>query len=136
MAIKPTNPLVSSVSTQLRRTYCSDTQVATKEEIIQKKQRLLSILESATEKFAKNLEDGKIELTSSLDLERLTKLTLLLSGEADSITGNSINQTETETSATAELSMSKIEEILTLDDPEVKAMFDKLYEGYNEKNNE
>ena len=32
--------------------------------------------------------------------------------------------------------MAKIEQILTLDDPEVKQMYDKLYESYNKLNDE
>lgn len=134
------SPLVSSVSTQLRKTVdLNNTSPITPDELKEKKQKLMGILDNATLQFIKNLEEGKVELTSSLDLERIVKLTLLLSGEADTITGSSLSQGELETTvgtSSAELSMSKVEEILNLDDPDVKAMFDKLYEGYNEKNNE
>ena len=137
-------PLVTSVSTQLntqlkKSTVVSDTQVVTPEQIKEKKQKLMDVIETATEQFIDNLKNKKVDLSSSLDLERLVKLTLLLSGEADSITGKSINQKELETTVgtpAAEVSMSKIEEILSLDDPEVKSMFDRLYNGYNEINNQ
>lgn len=133
-------PLVSSVSTQLKKTISvSDTQVVTPEQVKEKKQKLLEVIETATEQFIDNLKNKKVDLSSSLDLERLVKLTLLLSGEADTITGTSVNQKEIESTIgvpSAEISMSKVEEILSLDDPEVKAMFDKLYNGYNEINNQ
>ena len=133
-------PLVSSVSTQLKKTVpVGNTQVISPEELKDKKQKLLSVIDTATEQFIQNLADKKVELTSSLDLERLIKLTLLLSGEADSITGSSLHQAEVSTSIgvdNAEISMSRINEILNLDDPEVKSMFDKLYEGYNQLNDQ
>lgn len=133
-------PLVSSVSTQLKKTIpTDDTQVVSPEELKNKKQKLLNIIDNATEQFIQNLNDKKVELTSSLDLERLIKLTLLLSGEAESITGSSVHQAEVSTSVgvnNAEISMSKINEILNLDDPEVKSMFDKIYEGYNQLNDQ
>lgn len=132
-------PLVSSVSTQLKKTVATATanNPISDEELVEKKKRLLGVIDDATEQFIQNLVDKKVELTSSLDLERLVRLTLLLSGEADSITGSSGQQTETTTTigSPAEISMSKVEEILNLDDPEVKAMFNKLYNGYNEVNN-
>ena len=74
-------------------------------------------------------------MSTSLDLERLVKLTLLLSGEADSVTGKPYGETDQETSITAQsISMSKIEEILDLNDPEVKSMYEKISKGYNELN--
>ena len=74
-------------------------------------------------------------MSTSLDLERLVKLTLLLSGEADSVTGKPYGEQEQETSITSQsISMSRIEEILDLNDPEVKSMYDKISKGYNELN--
>ena len=94
------------------------------------------MLDKATEQFTKALEKGKVELNSTLDLERIVKLTLLVSGEADSIQGNS-RTVETETSVEgAKIAMSKVEEILDSDDPIVTEIFNKLYEGYNEMNDE
>ena len=88
------------------------------------------------ENAIKALEKGKVELNSTLDLERIVKLTLLVSGEADSIQGSS-KTTETETSVeSAKIAMSKVEEILDSDDPTVNEIFNKLYEGYNKMNDE
>lgn len=128
-------PLVTSVSTKLRKTIRPDTQVVTPDEIKEKKKDLLSVVDSGLELFKKNLAEGKVDMSTSLDLERLVKLTLLLSGEADTVTGKPYGETDQETSITAQsISMSKIEEILDLNDPEVKSMYEKISRGYNELN--
>ncbi len=132
----PHKPLVGSVATRLKTTqFTNGITVTTPEETKQRKKGFLDVLDAAVKQFSQNLNDGKVELDSTLDLERLIKLTLLVSGEADSITGKT-SSTETEVGTDAKLSMSKIEEILTLDDPDVKAIYDKLYEGYNTINDE
>lgn len=132
---QPQTPLVTSVSTKLRKTIRPDTQVVSPDEIKAKKKDLLSVVDSGIELFKKNLTEGKVDMSTSLDLERLVKLTLLLSGEADSVTGKPYGEADQETSITAQsISMSKIEEILDLNDPEVKSMYEKISKGYNELN--
>lgn len=132
---QPQTPLVTSVSTKLRKTIRPDTQVVTPDEIKAKKKDLMGVVDSGIELFKKNLAEGKVDMSTSLDLERLVKLTLLLSGEADSVTGKPYGETDQETSITAQsISMSKIEEILDLNDPEVKSMYEKISKGYNELN--
>lgn len=132
---QPQTPLVTSVSTKLRKTIRPDTQVVTPDEVKEKKKDLMSVVDSGIELFKKNLAEGKVDMSTSLDLERLVKLTLLLSGEADSVTGKPYGETDQETSITAQsISMSKIEEILDLNDPEVKSMYEKISKGYNELN--
>lgn len=130
-------PLVTSVSTTLKKTINMNTQVSTPEEIKEKKRDMMGIVDSSLNLFKKNLMDGKVSIDSVLDLERLVKLQLLLSGEADSRVGKPYGESEQETtvsSHTAHISMSKIEQILNLEDEDVKNMFNKLYEGYNEAN--
>lgn len=137
---QPQTPLVTSVSTKLKKTINvqSDTQICTPDEVKEKKKDMLGVIDKSLEIFKKNLNEGKVAMDTSLDLERLVKLTLLLSGEADSVTGKPYGQQEQETSIdtihSAGVSMSQIEKILNLDDPEVKAMYDKIYNGYNELN--
>lgn len=132
---QPQTPFVTSVSTKLRKTIRPDTQVVSPDEIKAKKKDLLSVVDSGIELFKKNLIEGKVDMSTSLDLERLVKLTLLLSGEADSVTGKPYGEADQETSITAQsISMSKIEEILDLNDPEVKSMYEKISKGYNELN--
>ena len=123
------SPLVSSVSSQMKK-YTSSTQVVTPEEIKKNKRGMLDVVNSALEQFKSNLESGKIDLDSSLDLDRLVKLNLLLSGEANSISGSPSNQVEQV--ETTELSNTS--SILDENDPTVKELWKKLYDGYNQKN--
>ena len=132
---QPHAPLVTSISTTLKKNRPNaTTQVSTPEEIKEKKQEFLDVIDKSLEIFKKNLEDGKVTMDTSLDLERLTKLTLLLSGEPDSVTSNVGDSSETTASNELDLSISKIEEILDINDPEVKAIYTKISQGYNELN--
>ena len=104
---QPQTPLVTSVSTKLRKTIRPDTQVVTPDEIKAKKKDLMGVVDSGIELFKKNLAEGKVDMSTSLDLERLVKLTLLLSGEADSVTGKPYGEADQETSITSQsISMS------------------------------
>lgn len=138
MAKKKQNrvPLVTSVSTTLRQTVQS-TQVVSKEEVKERKKDMLGVLDKTLEVFKKNLASGKVEINSAIDLERIIKLTLLLSGEPDSVTGKSTGEQEQETTITAEqqgISSFKIDEVINMEDENVKELFDKLYKGMNEAN--
>ena len=128
-------PLVTSVSTKLKKTFSGqDTQVVSPEEIKEKKKDMLGVIDKSLKLFIKNLDEGKVDMSTSVDLERLVKLTLLLSGEADTVTGKPYGESEQETVISANISLSKIEEILDLNDPEVKSMYDKISNGYNTLN--
>lgn len=124
-------PLVTSVSTSLKKTIQS-TQVVTEDEIKEKKRDVLNVIDKTLDIFKKNLNDGKVEMSSSLDLERIVKLMLLLSGEPDSVTGKPHGEQEQEviTQQTG-VSDSKVEEVLNWDDPEVQSLYNKLFQGYN-----
>lgn len=123
--------MISSVSSILKKTL-NPTQVSTPEETKERKKRMLGIVDSALDNFKNNLDAGRVVLDSSLDLERLVKCALVLSGEPDTITGKSSNQSEEHQIVDA----SKINEILDENDPMVKSLFDKLYKGYNKLNDE
>ena len=130
-------PIVGSIATQLKKTVTSSTstQVATPEETAQRKSKLLGILDKSADVFLEALNNGTAEIKTSADFERIVKLTLLLSCEADSIQGKAPTiEEETQTNINSEISMSKVEEILDPTDPEVRAVFNKLYKGYNELN--
>lgn len=130
----PKPQLVTPVTTILERTtHNNGVRATTEEETKERKKKFLIILDKATDKFLQNLQEDKVDLTSTLDLERIVKMVLVISGEADSITGQTGSAT-TSVSTEAKLSMSKIEEILNLDDPNVQAMFQQIYTGYNEIN--
>lgn len=124
------SPLVSSVSSQMKK-YISSTQVVTPEEVKKSKRSMLDIVNSALGQFKAKLESGKIDLDSSTDLDRLVKLNLLLSGEANNINGSPSNQVEQVD--TTEMSSSS--SILDDNDPTVQELWKKLYDGYNQKNN-
>ena len=124
------SPLVSSVSSHMKR-YINSTQVVTPEEVKKNKRTMLDVVNSAISQFKNNLESGKVELDSSLDLDRLVKLNLLLSGEANSISGLPANQAEQ--IETTELTNKTM---LDENDPTVKELWKKLYEGYNQVNDE
>ena len=119
-------PLVSSVSSQLKK-YVSTTQVVTPEEVKESKKNMLSTVNRALELFNKNLIDGKVEMTSSLDLDRLIKLNLLLSGEADSIAGNPINVEE-------HLDDNVLDGMLDENDPTIKELYGKIFNQFNQLN--
>lgn len=133
---QPQAPLVTSVSSTLKKSIQSDTQVCSAEEIKEKKQNMMEVLDKSLEIFKDNLMAGKVSMNTSADLERLVKLQLLISGEADSRVGKPYGEIEQETTEvkSSSVSMSKIEEILNLDDKDVKNMYNKLYEGYNKVN--
>lgn len=122
-------PMVSSVSSALKRHH-SSTQIVSPEETKQRKTNMLGIVDNALAKFVQNLNEGKVKLNSSLDLERLVKLVLILSGEADAIMGKPIHQVE----QIEFTDLSKVGSILNDADPDVRAMFEKLYRGYNRLN--
>ena len=127
-------PLVTSVSTTLKKTYQSPTQVVSVENVKQRKRDMLDIVDRSLEIFKNNLANGKVSLNSSIDLERITKLMLILSGEPDSVVGQPNGEQITTTESNIE--MSRADQILDRNDPEVQAMFKKLYAGYNKINDE
>lgn len=126
-------PGISAAVSKIRSvTSYNGTQVSTPEETQKRKRGFLDTIDLITNRFQEDIKTGKVQVNSVSDFEKLVKLSLLLSGEADSISGKA---SETEiASETVRLSMSKIEEILKEDDPEVIAMYNKLYEKYNELN--
>ena len=92
---------------------------------------VVAALNMSGERFAQIGEDGKVELRSTLDLDRISRLLLLLSGEAESLTAS-----ETTVSAQASVDMSKATQILDVNDPKVKELYEQLYLGYNKANDE
>ena len=130
--------LVSSVTTRIRNTVynTNSTEVSSPEETVERKRDLLNLIDLAIPKLAENITSGELKLNTTTDLDRITRLALLLSGEAESVTGKAGSETTQEEEESARLSISKIEQILNPEDPEVKAMYDKLYDSYNEINDE
>ena len=127
--------MITSVSSKLRKTIKPvGTKPATDEETLVRKKGFLEILDIACDDFNKKLKKGEVKLNSTIDLERLVKLTLLVSGEAESIKGQS--STEEQDSVSDSLTVANIERVLKPDDPLVKSIYDRLLEGYNTANDE
>ena len=133
------SPLVSSVTARIKHMVYegSTNEVATPEETVARKKLYLGILDKAMAKIEENLDNGKMTLETSADLDRVIKLSLLVSGEANAIVGKSGTESVNETDIEArQLSIDKLERILDLNDPEVQAVYNKLYENYNIVNDE
>lgn len=128
---------VNSLATQLMKTVKPDitTQVATEEQTKERKAKFLSILDEATESFMDKLAKGSVSMNSLTDFEKIVKLTLLLSGEADSISGKSA-QTETNTTVNSSVNpaIDNMADLLDVNDPDVQAVYDKIFNAYNDAN--
>lgn len=130
--------LVGSMATELKKTVkpLNATRVASDEETKERKTAFLDILDKATKEFASKLDKGSIVIKDMADLEKIVKLTLLVSGEANNITAaESTETTETKFDA-LNTNIDNVADLLDPNDPEVKAVFDKLFNKYNDANDE
>ena len=128
--------MVNSLANKLKKTVHANpnsTQASSPEETVARKHKLLGIVDKATDEFLKNLENSNVALNSTSDLERLAKLTLLLSGEAETIRGN-IGQEESEEVAVKVARIEKLEKVLDMEDDAVKSIYNKLFESMNAEN--
>lgn len=128
--------VVNSLASKLRKTVHSvpeSTQAATPEETVARKQKLLGIVDKATDTFLKNLENSQVTLDSAGDLEKLAKITLLLSGEADTIKGT-VGHEESQEVQEKELKMKELESVLNLEDDSVRDVYNKIFNKMNSDN--
>lgn len=129
---------IGSIATELKKTIspCKRTNVTTEEETAERKTKFLNILDKSTEAFFKKLESGEITINTTADFERIVKLTLLLSGEADSIKGKEENTEQTQSTVFSSLNPENndITKVLNSDDPNVKAVYDIIFKKYNDAN--
>ena len=128
-------PVVSSYSTILRKVIGDE--IATAEEMQERKKDVLSIIDDSLVLFKNNLASGNVSMTTSSDLERIVKLMLLISGEADSRAGKPLGEVESETvvtTPTSSIPIDKIESILSQDSESVQDIYNKLYTAFNESN--
>ena len=93
------------------------------------KKHLLDVVNLSINKYKDNLNTGTIEIKSIADLEKLVKMSLLLTGEPDSITSTT---NTTELGVTLESTNIQLD----LNDSSVKEVYEKLFGAYNEKNEE
>jgi len=127
---------VGSLATELKKTVkpLSGTKVASEEETKERKTKFLSILDKATDEFVARLEQGSIVISSMADLEKIIKLTLLASGEANNIVSESTETKESTSFDALNMNIDNIAQLLDSNDPDVKAVYDKLFNSYNDAN--
>lgn len=117
----PQGPLVTSVASVIKN--ARDTRLFTAEEVIGEKRKIHKTLTDALDIFIQKMKQGEVDMSNSLDLERLVKLMLLVMGEPEGVAQTE----EKETRVT-------FAEPLSLDDPDVKSVYERLTESYNEHN--
>ena len=129
-AIIERTPCISATTATLRKTL-SATPANSLDITKNRKDKLLSILDKTSDKFLDSLNNGQIQLNNVKDIDTVARLVLVLSGEADKIKGK-VGTEETETKTLT--GNSKVEEILSRDDPAVQDVFKKLFDGYSQIN--
>lgn len=118
---KVQEPLVTSVASVIKSVQ--DTRPFTPEEVRAEKRGMYEVLKDSFGVYIAKLRAGEVELSTSLDLDRLIKAMLLVMGEPD----GTPQTEETQTVVT-------FAEPLSLDDPDVRSVYERLTESYNEHN--
>ena len=132
-------PGITAIGLELKKTNTAgniNTKAASDDETRARKQKVLEITDIGLEKIKEGLITGVIPLTTVKDFETLVKTMLTASGEPEIIQGNSSTETIQDTRLIAEQNMSKINEILDFNDEAVKDVYNRLFKGYNEINDE
>lgn len=123
-----TAPMISSMSMRIKAEVNNQT-IPTADKTKTRKEKLLSILDSAAQNFETNLTNGTVKITSLADLERIAKLTLTLSGETTDIKSNQVIEA---TGVSSNIPEGVIQ--LDTEDANVKAVYQMLYGQMNEEN--
>lgn len=129
--------MVSSLSTFLRANMLNEDieQVASKEETAKRKAKFLSVLDKTLQQFNTALESGLVQMNSIADLEKIVRLTLLVSGEAEAIVeGRKQDGTEVKVISVDEEEV--IRNMLNAENPDVAKVFEMILNRYNEFNDE
>ena len=119
--------MLTSASLVARRSVETETNPLSPEQIRQRKIEMLGVVETGLEQFTTALVNNEIKMDSTLDLERLVKLAMLLSGEPDTVVGTPTNQVEV-------TEQNTLESMLDENDDITNALVRELYERYNEQN--
>lgn len=118
---KQQEPLITSVASVVKNVI--DTRPFDVDEIRAEKREMHRVLKDAFAVFTEKLKMGAVDLSTSLDLERLVKLRMLIMGEPEGVAQTS----EQETVVT-------FSQPLSLDDPDVRSVYKRLTESYNQQN--
>lgn len=120
---KPQEPLITSVAAVVKSVQ--DTRPFTADEVRAEKREMYAVLKDSFAVYIDKLKNGDVDMSSSLDLDRLIKGMLLVMGEPDGVPQASEQQT-----------VVTFAEPLSLDDPDVKSVYERLTESYNEANDQ
>ena len=120
---KSTEPLVTSVASVVRS--IQDTRPFTPDEVRAEKRLVHGILKDSLGIYIDKLKNGEVDISTPLDLERLVKMMMLIMGEPDGVPQVEEKQT-----------VVTFADPLSLDDPDVKSVYDRLTESFNEHNDE
>lgn len=118
---KTQEPLITSVASVVRS--MQDTRPFTADEVRAEKREMHRILKDSFAIFTEKLKRGDVDMSSSLDLERLVKMMMLVMGEPDGVPQADEKQT-----------VVTFAQPLSLDDPDVKSVYERLTEKLNENN--
>lgn len=88
---KPPEPLVTSVASVIRRAV--DTRPFTSDEVRAEKREMHKILKDSFDVFVTRLKQGEVDMSSSLDLERLVRMMMMVMGEPDGVPQTEENKT-------------------------------------------
>jgi hypothetical protein len=128
---------ISSFSKKLKKSMSPDiVQATTREQLEQRKSTMLEVLDKSLNEFVLLLSKGKIPIKNTLDLERIIKLTLLVSGEANERQGIEASTSEEEIEQIGRTELETVKDLLKTNDPSVQALKNKLIEALNNKNDE
>lgn len=83
----------------------------------QRNSNLLNALDRTLKQYSDRLNNGKIKINSTVDLERIVRSYVMLTGQ----------QTTTEPTETSNIQVPE-------DDPEIQELYSKLYKKYNQIN--
>ena len=118
---KKQEPLITSVASVVKSVQ--DTRPFTADEVRAEKREMHKVLKDAFAVFRDRLKSGSVDMSSSLDLERVVKMMMLVMGEPDGVPQTEEKQT-----------VVTFAEPLSLNDPDVKSVYERLTDSYNEHN--
>ena len=87
-----------------------------------RRDKLLSVLDRALNQFSDSLNRGNVKMKSTQDLERIVRSTCMVLSQFTA-------QSDTTTSSTTVEST-----VLNTEDPDVKSVYNKLFNTYNQQN--
>lgn len=98
-----------------------------------RRQQALEVIDVALDKFAQNLREDRVELTSTLDLDRLVRLMIHITGGADLRFGKE-GSTEETTLTGGRSETAILKEVLESDESLMKEVYQRAFAALNTRN--